>query len=239
MIVAIDGPAGVGKSTVARELARRLGFRYLDTGAMYRAATLSALRAGVDLGDADALADLVSSIRIELAEPAPGAEHARVLLDGEDVSEEIRGTEVDRSVSFVASKSRVRKRLSEQQRRVASEADFVCEGRDMGTVVFPDAPVKVYLDADPNERARRRAEQIARKSAKASPGGSEPGRDQEQILREIMERDRLDSERKVAPLRPARDAVVLDTTEQSVESVLEKVETIVREQLEARGDATT
>src|SRR5437764_11791128 len=159
MIITIDGPAGAGKSSAARALARRLGFEFLDTGAMYRAVTLAALRARIDLGDQEALAGLLTGLRLEMP---PG----RVVLNGEDVAGLIRTAEITAASGPIASSPVVRRRLVGLQREAARGRDMVCEGRDQGTVVFPDAACKFYLDADPPERARRRhREMLARGEA--------------------------------------------------------------------------
>jgi cytidylate kinase len=194
MVIAIDGPAGAGKSSVARAAAERLGFTYLDSGAMYRAV---AFRTG-DNGDAVAIA---RSARIELGE--------RVTLDGEDVTERIREPWVSEAASRVSSDRAVREALVEQQRRILADGDWVAEGRDIGTVVAPDAEVKVFLTADPQERARRRAAEL--------------GSDVEVVLREQAMRDERDRSREVSPLAPAPDAVPVDTTGLTLDQVVEQI----------------
>jgi cytidylate kinase len=196
MVIAIDGPAGAGKSTVARALARRLGFAYLDSGALYRCVALVALAA-----PAEEPARLARAARIELGE--------RVLLDGRDVTEEIRTLEVSEMASRVASDPAVREALVALQRELVSSGDMVAEGRDIGTVVAPGAQLKVFLIADPAERARRRAAEL--------------GLDHGAVLEELRQRDQRDSEREHSPLRAARDAVRLDTTGLSVEQVVERI----------------
>jgi cytidylate kinase len=215
LVVAIDGPAGSGKSTLARLLAARLGFRFLDSGALYRSLTLKALREGVSEDDGPALARLLDRTRIEL-EDVDG-DH-RVLLDGADVSAPVRSPEVTAAVSVVAAHPEVRERMAPRQRAYAGRGGgVVAEGRDMGSVIFPDARVKVYLDADASERARRRALQTG-----------EPERD----VRAAMEsRDRKDSTREFAPLRAAEDAERVDTTGKTVEQVLEVLLAKVRGRL--------
>jgi cytidylate kinase len=211
-IVAIDGPAGAGKSTVARRLAERLGWRFLDTGAMYRAVTLKALRTGVSPADEESMARLADAAEIELR-PVGGVH--KVFLDGEDVSAEIRGPEVSNSVPAVAALSRVRKAMVRVQRKFAEAGPVVAEGRDMGTVVFPDAGVKFYLDADDSVRAARRA---------AERGDA----DVAGVRTEQRERDRQDSTRTHSPLMKAADAVRLDSTTLSVEEVVERMLSTVR-----------
>lgn len=209
-VIAIDGPSGTGKSSVARDVARRLGARYLDTGAMYRAVTVAALDSGLDPGAADAVSHLAESLRIELATD-PALE--QVDLNGRDVTDEIRSAEVSAAVSAVSAVPGVRRLLVEQQRRLAEGSTTVVEGRDIGTVVFPGARLKIYLTADPTARAARRAEQLGLV-------------DEIQIAalaQSLRVRDELDSSREESPLRPAVDAVVIDSTDLSQEDVVEAI----------------
>jgi cytidylate kinase len=215
-IVAIDGPAGAGKSTVARRLAERLGWRFLDTGAMYRAVTLKALRTGVSPADEESMARLADAAEIELR-PVGGVH--KVFLDGEDVSAEIRGPEVSNSVPAVAALSRVRKAMVRVQRKFAEAGPVVAEGRDMGTVVFTDAGVKFYLDADPSVRAARRA---------AERGDVDVAK----IEAEQRDRDRQDSTRTQSPLTKAPDAEYVDSTGRSVDEVVDLMFRRVRHALE-------
>ncbi len=215
MIVTIDGPAGAGKSTVAKALARELGWTYLDSGAIYRAITLKALRERVDLNDADALRRIAETIDLDL-DPRPDG--LRVRLDGEDVTDAIRAPEVSRHAHHAASCAEVRKAILPLQRRFAERGDLVAEGRDMGTVVFPDAEFKCYLDARPKERAARRHRELKAKGVDAAL---------EDVLQEILTRDERDRNRAAAPLRKPDDAVVLDTTDMSVEDVTEKLRGMV------------
>jgi cytidylate kinase len=220
MIVTIDGPAGAGKSSAAKTLAGRLGFELLDTGAMFRAVALAGIRAGVSLVDQDALRDLVGRIRLEM--------HAgRVLLDGEDVSGLIRSPEVSAGASVVAASPAVRPRMAALQRQIASGRDMVCEGRDQGTVVFPDAGCKFFLTADPDERFRRRLAELRERGHAV---------DAEALRREQEERDRRDAGRELAPMRPADDAVILDSTALSLEQVVERMEQEVRRRREQESE---
>jgi cytidylate kinase len=194
-VIAIDGPAGAGKSTVARAVARSLGFTYLDSGAMYRSIALAASRRGAEP------AQVAPLVRIE-----PGE---RVLLDGEDVTDQIRTPAVSEAASKVAADPAVREAMVVEQRRLLCRGDWVVEGRDIGTVVAPDADLKLFLTADPQERARRRAEEL--------------GADPSTVLAEQAIRDERDRARTQSPLRPAPDAVVLDTTGLSLEAVVQRI----------------
>jgi cytidylate kinase len=215
MIITIDGPAGAGKSSAARALAQRLGFEFLDTGAMYRAVTLAGLRAGIDLRDPDALARLLHGLRLEM--PA-----GRVVLNGEDITGQIRTAEVSAASSPVAESLVVRRHLVDLQRTIARGRNMVCEGRDQGTVVFPDAACKFFLLADPEERARRRYRQMQ------GLGEEVPW---EQVLRAQQERDHRDSSRDLAPMVPATDAIRVDSTRLSLEQVVDFMEQEVRPRL--------
>jgi cytidylate kinase len=208
MVIAIDGPAGAGKSTVARAVAKALGLTYLDSGAMYRCVALAALRADVDPDDADRLGELARRLRI-------GLDADRVELDGTDVSAEIRAPEVAELASRVAAHRSVREAMVARQRRLIETGRFVAEGRDIGTVVSPDAPLKVFLTASDAERARRRA--------------AESGEPLERVLAEQDRRDARDAERDHSPLRPAADAVELDTSTLSVDEVVRWVVALARE----------
>jgi cytidylate kinase len=213
MIVTIDGPAGAGKSSAARALALRLGFEYLDTGAMYRAVTLAGLRAGADLTSEEAMATLLDGLKLEML---PG----RVRLDDEDVTEAIRNPEVTEATGKTASNRAVRRSLVEMQRRIARGRALVCEGRDQGTVVFPDAACKFFLVADPAERACRRQREMA-------------GRGQhvtfEEVLAAQQDRDLRDAARDLGPMVPADDAVLLDSTKLTLEQVVDRMEQEVRQ----------
>jgi len=207
--IAVDGPAGTGKSSVSRGLARSLDARYLDTGAMYRIVTLAVLRAGVDLGDVDAIGATAANVDLAVGYDP---EEDRSYLAGEDVSVEIRGDEVTKAVSAVSAVPAVRTRLVQMQRELAAgQGSVVVEGRDIGSVVLPDADVKIFLTASAEERARRRNDQNV---------ASGLGDDYEAVLADVKRRDHLDSTRKVSPLRAADDALVVDTSDMTEAEVI-------------------
>jgi len=211
LIIAIDGPSGAGKSTLAKRLSRELGFIYLDTGAMYRALALKVLRLGVDLADDARLTRLVESTEIDLQEKNGTLE---VLLDGINVADEIRTPEVSQLASKVSALKVVRARMLDLQRRMGQRGSVVAEGRDIGTVVFPNAELKIFLDASAEERARRRCAELR---AAGRPA------DLSETLREMEERDKRDSERDLAPLRMADDALRIDSSNASADSVAAQV----------------
>ena len=209
IVIAIDGPAGAGKSTIARRVAARLGFTYIDSGAMYRAVALWALRQNIDPSDMHRMEQLARAAGITLENDG-----ARVLLDGEDVTEAIRAPEVSKAASLAATIPAVRRALVEKQRAIGALNNVVMEGRDIGSVVFPNADLKIFLDADAPERARRRALEV--------------NGDRDVISRQIRERDERDRTRAEAPLTQAPDAVYVDSTGLSIEEVEETILRLVR-----------
>ncbi|QII06157.1 (d)CMP kinase [Rhodococcoides fascians A25f] len=218
LVVAMDGPSGTGKSSVSRRLASALEASYLDTGAMYRVATVWVLRSGVEPTDADGVAKAVAALPLEIGKD-PLSE--TVLLDGEDVSGEIRGDAVTKAVSAVSAVPAVRELLVQLQRDLASSSTrIVVEGRDIGTVVLPDADVKVFLTASPEARAKRRNKQNVEQGR---------GDDYESVLADVQRRDHADSTRAVSPLRPAEDSVIVDTSELDLDGVMERLLLVVND----------
>ena len=217
--VAIDGPAGAGKSTIARKAAQALSFIYVDTGALYRAIGLFCLRQGADPADAPAVESLLKKIHVELAFREG---EQRVLLNGEDVSDSIRTAEVSMAASAVSALPEVRRFLFDLQRDIAKKNNVVMDGRDIGTVVLPDAQVKIFLTASPEERARRRYEEMTARGQEIS---------YENVLDDLIKRDYNDSHRAVAPLVPAPDALLVDTTGNTLEQSVEQLTTLIKERL--------
>lgn len=212
LVITIDGPAASGKSTMARRLAEKLGATFLDTGAMYRAVTLAAMNAGVDLNDENKLLGIIDKHRFRFVPERGGMD---VYIDEEDVTEDIRKPEVTRKVHYIASSAKMRERLVEMQRRFAAEQEkIVTEGRDQGTVAFGDADIKFFLTAGIAERARRRQTELRAKGISESL---------EQIRKAIEQRDKSDESRAAGPLKPAGDAVIVDTTDLTIEEVVEKL----------------
>lgn len=220
MIVTLDGPAGAGKSSAAKALARRLGYEYLDTGAMYRVVTLAVLRAEIDPRDQPALFRLLAALKLEM--PA-----GQVLVNGEDVTDEIRSAKVTHASGRVADSPVVRRTLVELQRARANGRNIVCEGRDQGTIVFPDAACKFFLIADPYERARRRQREMVARGELFS---------WDEVLRAQEERDQRDAVRDLAPMVPAADAIVLDSTHLTLDEVVDRMEREVRKKEHGEGN---
>jgi cytidylate kinase len=215
LTVAIDGPSGAGKSTVARSLARRLGFVYIDTGAMYRSVALRVKERGISPEDKLALNQLALSLRIQFVTKG---EETHVFCEGEDVTEAIRNPEISRLASSISKQKGVREALVRMQREMGKKGDVILEGRDIGTVVFPDADAKFYLDANPEERARRRYDEMVEKGIKM---------DFKETQEELLQRDHNDMHRAHSPLKRAEDAVLIDSTHRSVEEVVEEMVRLV------------
>ncbi len=217
-IIAIDGPAASGKSTLGRRIADALGYLFFDTGVLYRAVTWLALQRGMDVRDEAAVTSLAETAQIDV--DSPSKEDGRacdVLADGQDITWETRRHEVDANVSVVSAYAGVRQALSAQQRRIGQRGHVVMVGRDIGTVVLPEADLKVYLDATADERAKRRYDEVRAR-------GENP--DYQEILNKVIERDRIDSTRAVAPLRPAEDAIILDSDKLNADEVFERVKNL-------------
>jgi cytidylate kinase len=215
MKIAIDGPAGSGKSTVGGALAQRLGYLFFDTGVMYRVVTLAALGQGIPLANEAAVTEIARRIKIEVTQPTrDDGRQCTVWLDGRDVTWDIRSKHVDAGVSIPSAYAEVRREMVKQQRQIAARGDIVMVGRDIGTVVLPEADLKIYLTASAEERARRRYKELIERGVEAR---------YEDILIGIRQRDETDSSRKASPLKPAADAVILDCTDKSVDETLDAI----------------
>lgn len=212
MIIAIDGPAGSGKSTISKEISEELGITYLDTGAMYRLFTLKVLKEGISFNENEKIKELLENLNINI-------ENDRFYLDGEDVTEKIRTYQVSDNVSKIAALKEVREKMVLLQREFSESKDVILDGRDIGTVVFPDADVKIFLVADPMERAKRRYRELKEKGEDVSL---------DEIFKNIMERDKIDSNRDTAPLRKAADAVEIDTTKMDIKDVKKEILTVYK-----------
>ena len=223
MIVAIDGPSGAGKSTVAKAVAKELGFSCLDTGAMYRAIAWQALQNGVSLDDEAALGEIARTYEIAFGHVEGDPVPKRVFIGDAEVTDAIRTAEIDRAVSPTSAAPSVRAALLDQQRRIGTAGDYVVEGRDIGTVVFPDAAVKVFLTASDEERAHRRVRQNVDRGIGSI--------DYEEVLADLRRRDAADSSRATAPLRAAEDAVQIDSTSHYIEEVIDQICTLAREKM--------
>lgn len=224
LIITIDGPAGAGKSTVARGVAKALGFSYLDTGAIYRVATLAAMRAGIDLANMQnpkRVFDAVDQCKLKFVYPDEDSP-VHVFLDGDDVTAEIRTEAVTQNIRYVADLREVRAISSDLQRSIAAKGKFVCEGRDQGTVVFPDAFLKIYLWASPEVRAGRRTQELRERGDTV---------DTREMLTKIRDRDRLDMSREVGGLKKAHDAVELDTSNMTAQQAIDAIVKLARERL--------
>ena len=221
--IAIDGPAASGKSTIGAALAQHLGYLYFDTGVMYRAATWAALDRGIDIDDEVAVTRMAEALRIDVRPPSQqDGRQYDVLCDGVDVTWAIRSPQVDVNVSPVSAYPGVRSALTAQQRRIGLQGKVVMVGRDIGTVVLPEAQLKIYLDASPEERARRRYREVQVRAAQGNPVQSYA-----EILEAMKRRDAIDSSRAAAPLKPAPDAITIDSTNVSVEAVIQMVEQLI------------
>ncbi len=217
MKIAIDGPAGAGKSTISKAVAKKLGFIYIDTGAMYRAVGLYAVRKGIDSADKDGVVSILDEVNITLSYNESGQQ---IFLNGENVSTDIRLPEISVAASNVAVIPEVRLKLVELQRELASKNDVVMDGRDIGTYVLPDAEVKIFLTASKEERANRRYKELLEKGVKT---------DYESVMADMLYRDKNDSEREFAPLKPAEDSIIFDNTDISAEESVDKLCEIVLE----------
>ena len=217
MIIAIDGPAGSGKSTVAKIVAEKLNFRYIDTGSMYRSVAWKSLEKNTALGDEDAVADIASKVKIELV---PGKDGQLVFVDGKNITDQLKVEEISRGAAIVAAQPLIREIMTNKQRKLGEHGKVVMDGRDIGTVVFPQADKKFFLDADSKERGRRRFAELEEKNQAKNT-------DLSTIIKQIVQRDHEDRNRKIAPLKQAKDAMLIDTTHLSIDQVVEEIIKII------------
>ena len=227
LIIAIDGPAAVGKSTMGKLIARELGFLYIDTGAIYRAITWKVLKNNINVYDEDIISNLVSNtyITIEKVNCNSLNDYYHIFVDGEDVTEEIRNPRIDQNVSQIARLPKIRKQLIYLQRELAEKGDIVMEGRDIGSVILTQADIKFYFTASEEERIKRRHKELINKGYSI---------DYEKVKKQIIQRDKIDSKRKYAPLIMAKDAILIDSTEKSIEEVKDKILKIIKKYRECR-----
>ncbi len=227
LVIAIDGPAAVGKSTMGKIIARELGFLYIDTGAIYRAITWKVLKNNINVYDEDTISNLVSNtcITIERANSKRLNDYYHIFVDGEDVTEEIRNPRIDQNVSQIARLPKIRKQLIYLQRKLAGKGDIVMEGRDIGSVILPQADIKLYFTASEEERIKRRYKELIDKGYNI---------DYKEVKKQIVQRDEIDSKRKYAPLIKAKYAILVDSTGKSIEEVKDKILTIIRKYRECR-----
>ncbi len=228
LVIAIDGPAAVGKSTMGKLIARELGFLYIDTGAIYRVITWKVLKNNININDEEMISNLVSDtcITIERANYKSLNDYYYIFVDGKDVTEEIRNPRIDQNVSQIARLPKIRKQLIHLQRRLAEKGNIVMEGRDIGSVILPQADIKLYFTASEEERIKRRYTELVDKGYNV---------DYEEVKKQIVQRDEIDSKRKYAPLIKAKDAIVIDSTEKSIEEVKDEILKIIRKHKKYRG----
>ena len=227
-IIAIDGPAAVGKSTMGKLIARKLGFLYIDTGAIYRAITWKVLKNNIDINNENMISDIVSStcITIKKTNTKSLKDSYHIFVDEKDVTEEIRNPKIDRNVSQIAKLPKIRRQLIHLQRKLAEKGNIVMEGRDIGSVILPMADIKLYFTASEEERIKRRYKELIKK-------GYDVG--YEEVKKQIVQRDEIDSKRKYAPLIKAKDAILIDSTEKSIEEVKDEILKIIKKQKKYRG----
>jgi len=227
LMIAIDGPAAVGKSTMGKLIARELGFLYIDTGAIYRAITWKVLKNNININDENIISNLVSNtcVTIEKANCKSLNDYYHIFIDGEDVTEEIRNPRIDQNVSQIARLPKIRKQLIYLQRKLAEKGDIVMEGRDIGSVILPQADIKFYFTASEEERIKRRYKELMDKGYSI---------DYKEVKKQIIQRDKIDSKRKYAPLIKAKDAILIDSTEKSIEEVKDNILKIIKKYRERK-----